>query len=99
MIGHVHLRVGDAAEAERYWTGEFGFDTVAKLGGSAVFLSTGGYHHHVGANQWQSRGARTRDNGRSGLAWVEMRSSLAGEAAGYAHPWGTEIRIVPGVPA
>ena len=62
---------------------------MAKYGAQAVFLSTGGYHHHIGANTWQSAGAGRRDKGRSGLAWVEMRSSDATEQASYEDPWGT----------
>jgi catechol 2,3-dioxygenase len=99
IVGHVHLRVGDPVAAEEWWNKTLGFDTVAKYGAQAVFLSTGGYHHHVGATAWQSAGAGMRDNGRSGLAWVEMRSSLAGEGASYADPWGTEIRVLPDPPA
>jgi len=99
VVGHVHLRVGDPVAAEEWWNKKLGFDTVAKYGAQAVFLSTGGYHHHIGANTWQSAGAGMREKGRSGLAWVEMRSALAGDTAAYADPWGTEIRVVPGLPA
>lgn len=95
VIGHVHLRVGSPEEAEAWWRGEFGFDTVAKYGSQAVFLSSGGYHHHIGANTWQSAGAGRRDPGRSGLAWVEMRSADARAEAAKEDPWGTLIRTVP----
>ena len=96
IIGHVHLRVGDPAEAENWWHKEFGFDTVARYGGAAVFLSSGGYHHHIGANSWQSAGAARRDPARTGLAWVEMRSAQADAATAIEDPWGTVIRTVPG---
>jgi catechol 2,3-dioxygenase len=99
IVGHVHLRVGDPAAAETWWNSTLGFDTVARYGPQAVFLSTGGYHHHIGANAWQSAGAGRRDKGRSGLAWVELRSSGSQEPARYEDPWGTEIRVVPGKPA
>jgi catechol 2,3-dioxygenase len=99
IVGHVHLRVGDPVAAEEWWHRTLGFDTVAKYGAQAVFLSTGGYHHHIGANAWQSAGAGQRDKGRSGLAWVELRSSDAKEKAALEDPWGTEIRVVPGAPA
>jgi len=99
VVGHVHLRVGDPAAAEDWWHRTLGFDTVAKYGAQAVFLSTGGYHHHVGANTWQSAGAGQRDKGRAGLAWVELRSSDAKARSSYEDPWGTEIRVVPGTPA
>ena len=98
VIGHVHLRVGDPAEAEAWWHDEMDFDTMAKYGSSAVFLSSGGYHHHIGANSWSSAGAGRRDPSRSGLSWVELRSSAASEASERQDPWGTVIRTVPGAP-
>ncbi|UVK37219.1 VOC family protein [Mesorhizobium sp. AR10] len=96
IVGHVHLRVGRPEDAEAWWNQEFGFDTVAKYGGQAVFLSSGGYHHHVGANAWQSSGAGRRDPARSGLAWVEMRSDKVTSETTREDPWGTVIRTVPG---
>ncbi|MER9938419.1 VOC family protein [Mesorhizobium sp. M0088] len=95
VVGHVHLRVGRPEEAEAWWNQEFGFDTMAKYGGQAVFLSSGGYHHHIGANAWQSSGAGRRDSSRSGLAWVEMRSDKVTSPATREDPWGTVIRTVP----
>ena len=73
-----------------------GFDTIAKYGRQAVFLSSGGYHHHIGANSWQSAGAEKRDAGRSGLNWVEMWSRDAKGPESREDPWGTIIRTVPG---
>lgn len=94
MIGHVHLRVGDARDAEAWWNESMNFDTVARYGPSAVFLSTGGYHHHIGANVWHSRGAGKRDADRTGLGWVELNSK-AGLSKTVTDPWGTEVRVVP----
>ncbi len=99
VVGHVHLRVGDPRQAEDWWHGQLGFDTAAKYGAQAVFLSTGGYHHHIGANAWQSAGAGRRDSGRTGLAWAELRSSGATAPSTYEDPWGTAIRVVPGQPS
>ncbi|WP_457937791.1 VOC family protein [Mesorhizobium sp. 10J20-29] len=98
VIGHVHLRAGNPAEAEAWWSDAFGLDTMAKYGPSAVFLSSGGYHHHIGANSWSSAGAGPRDPALSGLSWVEMRSSAANAASERSDPWGTVIRTVPGKP-
>jgi catechol 2,3-dioxygenase len=55
-IGHMHLRVGDIALAEAFYHRVMGFDVVAHMP-SAIFLSAGGYHHHIGANIWHSRNA------------------------------------------
>ncbi len=96
MVGHVHLRVGDAREAERWWRDELGFDTMVRYGGQAVFLSTGGYHHHVGANAWQSAGAKDRDPDRTGLSFVEFKSRTAKAESLHEDPWGNVVRIVPG---
>jgi catechol 2,3-dioxygenase len=98
VVGHVHLRVGDPRQAEAWWHDSFGFDTVAKYGSQAVFLSSGGYHHHIGANTWQSAGADRRDPGRTGLSWVEMRSATAKQETAEQDPWGTVIRTVQGQP-
>lgn len=95
MVGHLHLRVGNAKEAESWWHKELGLQTVAEYGAGAVFMSTGGYHHHVAANAWQSRGAGRRDNDRSGLAWAEFTSVDAKEEREIIDPWGNVIRIVP----
>lgn len=95
IVGHVHLRVGDAKQAEQWWNEKMGFDTVVLYGTQAVFLSTGGYHHHVGANTWQSRGAGHRDADRTGLSFVEFQSRTAKEEKTYEDPWGNVIRMVP----
>lgn len=56
-MGHVHLHVGDLREAERFYHGALGFDKVVWSYPGALFLSAGGYHHHLGTNTW-ARGAR-----------------------------------------
>jgi catechol 2,3-dioxygenase len=67
-IGHVHLRVGDTAKAEDFYVKTAGLDIMAKIGdASAIFLANGRYHHHIGANVWQSRGAGMRDETMNGL--------------------------------
>ena len=96
IVGHVHLRVGDPIIAEDWWHKEMGFDTVAKYGRDAVFLSTGGYHHHIGANAWQSRGAGPRKVGRTGLSWVELTQKGPAATHEKTDPWGNVIRTVAG---
>ncbi len=99
VVGHAHLRVGDPNEAEKFWHEVFGFDTVAKYGAQAVFLSTGGYHHHIGANTWQSAGAGRRDPDRSGLSWIELRATNGRLSGEQVDPWGTVIRTIEASPA
>jgi len=59
-VGHVHLSVGDVATARAFYVDALGFDATASLGGSALFVSAGGYHHHMAMNTWNSAGAGRR---------------------------------------
>jgi len=59
-IGHVHLSVGDVDTARAFYVDALGFDTTAALGSQALFVSAGGYHHHMAMNVWNSRGAGPR---------------------------------------
>jgi catechol 2,3-dioxygenase len=56
-VGHVHLRVADVDETVRFYRDVLGFELMAQLGPAAAFLAAGGYHHHLGANTWESRSA------------------------------------------
>jgi catechol 2,3-dioxygenase len=94
VVGHVHLRVGDTRAAEQFWNGDMDFDTVVKYGPQAVFLSTGGYHHHIGANSWQSAGAGPRADDTTGLSFVELKSSGPVASREDVDPWGNVIRTV-----
>lgn len=59
-IGHVHLSVGDVASARAFYVDALGFDATLSMGTSALFVSAGGYHHHMAMNVWNSRGAGPR---------------------------------------
>jgi catechol 2,3-dioxygenase len=56
-VGHVHLRVADVQATVEFYRDVLGMGLMAQLGPAAAFLSAGGYHHHVGGNTWESRGA------------------------------------------
>ncbi|UWD83236.1 VOC family protein [Curtobacterium flaccumfaciens] len=58
-VGHVHLSVGDVATARSFYVDTLGFETTAGFG-EALFVSAGGYHHHMAMNTWNSRGAGRR---------------------------------------
>jgi catechol 2,3-dioxygenase len=73
-IGHVHLRVGDIGRAEQFYRAGLGFDLTRRRGG-ATFMSSGGYHHHVGANVWHSDRAGPRDPDRAGLSWFSVEAN------------------------
>lgn len=68
IIGHVHLMVDDVEKAADFYVNVLGFDITAKYGRQARFLSTGGYHHHLGMNTWQSAGASPKTAQQPGLA-------------------------------
>ncbi len=56
-IGHVHLKVSDLDRSLGFYRDLLGFEVTQKYGSQAVFISAGGYHHHIGLNTWHSKGA------------------------------------------
>ncbi len=87
-MGHVHLQVGDVAEAVAFYRDVLGFELTAELFGSAAFFAAGGYHHHIGANVWHSRGASPPPEGSAALRYAtivlpsaEERDLVAGRVA------------------
>nr|NLD40353.1 VOC family protein [Actinomycetales bacterium] len=70
-IGHVHLQVGDVETARDFYVNTIGFDETASFGDQALFVSAGGYHHHMAMNTWQSRGAGPRQSAL-GLGRVDI---------------------------
>lgn len=56
-IGHVHLKVSDLDKALAFYQGLLGFEIMQRYGTQAVFISAGGYHHHIGLNTWHSKNA------------------------------------------
>ncbi len=70
-VGHVHLQVGDIPSAREFYVERLGFDETATYGPSALFVSAGGYHHHMAMNTWNSQGAGRRQLGL-GLAQVDI---------------------------
>ena len=67
-IGHIHLQVSDLGKARDFYHAALGMDVVQDTFPGALFMSAGGYHHHVGANIWSSRGAKIADARSRGLA-------------------------------
>ena len=66
-IGHVHLKVADLERALRFYRDVLGFKVTQRYGTQAVFLSAGGYHHHLGLNTWESAGGGPPAPGTTGL--------------------------------
>ena len=66
-IGHVHLKVADLERALGFYRDVLGFEVTQRFGRSAVFLSAGGYHHHIALNTWESAGGVPPPPGATGL--------------------------------
>jgi len=71
-IGHVHLKVADLDRALGFYRDVLGFEVTQRYGSGAVFLSAGGYHHHIGLNTWESRGGGPPPAGATGLYHIAI---------------------------
>ncbi|MDX6723807.1 MAG: catechol 2,3-dioxygenase [Solirubrobacteraceae bacterium] len=92
VMGHVHLRVAEIPRTVAFYRDVLGFGLMAALGNSAAFLSAGGYHHHLGANTWESarapqapRGFATLTQATVILPVAEEVDRLADQAARAGH--------------
>ena len=95
-IGHVHLKVADPEEAARFWTEDAGMELMTRYGADAVFLAKDGYHHHIGANAWLSRGAGPEPAEGAGLGAVAIRADEGGARQRLTTPDGVSILLEPG---
>jgi catechol 2,3-dioxygenase len=98
-IGHVHLQVADIPEAEAFYHGVLGFDVMVRGYPGALFVSAGGYHHHIGLNTWHSAGSAPPAPGAVGLRNYNVQLSDAAELAAVlarVRAAGVEITDVPG---
>jgi catechol 2,3-dioxygenase len=80
-IGHVHLQVSELGEAEAFYHGVLGFDVVVRGYPGALFVSAGGYHHHIGLNTWHSAGTAPALAGSVGLRSFTIELPHADELA------------------
>jgi catechol 2,3-dioxygenase len=100
-MGHVHLRVADIPAAEGFYNGALGLEVTVRSYPGALFLSAGGYHHHVGVNTWQSQGAPPPPEGSLGLDRYELvlptvdeRDAAAGEVGELGDPIHTDDGVL-----
>lgn len=108
VMGHVHLRVGDVQRAEGFYRDALGFEVMVHYPG-ASFMATGGYHHHIAANTWHSRGAGPRRDNGAGLSSFELvargaeahaalsrrMAAAGGDDRSVVDPWGNRITLRP----
>lgn len=71
-MGHIHLKAADIATAKQFYVDTLGFDQIIELPNSALFVSAGGYHHHIGLNTWHSRQGPPLADDAYGLAEYEI---------------------------
>ena len=93
VVGHVHLKVGDTARAKDFYVDTLGFDVTSEMRG-ALFVSAGGYHHHMAMNTWSSEGVGLRAPGL-GLGRVDIVVPSAADVAELttrARSRGVQIR-------
>ncbi|GGF71744.1 catechol-2,3-dioxygenase [Paenibacillus albidus] len=102
VMGHVHFHVGDLGQAKEFYVDLLGFDLMANYGDAAMFISAGGYHHHIGLNTWAGKGAPAAPADAPGIDYFtlllpneEERSAVVERVrqAGYT------VREEGGVPA
>lgn len=91
-VGHVHLKVSDIARAEAFYRDVLGFGVTTHFGDSATFLAAGGYHHHIGANTWQSRGVEAAPPGHAGLREIVI-DVPSGTTREFVDPWGHRVVV------
>ncbi len=80
-IGHVHLKVADLDRSLAFYRDVLGFSVTQRYGSQAVFLSAGGYHHHIGLNTWESAGGHAPPHGATGLYHVAILYPTRAELA------------------
>jgi catechol 2,3-dioxygenase len=94
-MGHVHLRVRDVDETVSFYRESLGLDLIAQLRDQAAFMSWGGYHHHLGTNTWESRGAEQAPEGTARLLHYEIVTA-DGDGALQRDPSGNAFTLVSG---
>ena len=73
VVGHVHLHVAHLAPAKQFYVDVLGFELMQRYGPSALFVSAGGYHHHIGLNTWAGVGASPPPAGAIGLRYFTVK--------------------------
>lgn len=81
-IGHVHLKVADLERSLAFYRDVLGFEVTQRIGTQAAFLSSDGYHHHLGLNTWESAGGAPPAFGATGLYHVAILFPSCAELAG-----------------
>ena len=89
-VGHVHVQVSDLDEAEHFYSDVLGFDVMVRGYPGALFVSAGGYHHHLGLNTWNSAGSSPAAPGAIGVSSSSPRRSRT--SSGSVAIWSSPSR-------
>ncbi|HTP09823.1 MAG TPA: VOC family protein [Anaerolineae bacterium] len=84
VLGHIHLHVGNLPQANQFYGDLIGLDLITRFGNSALFMSAGGYHHHLGLNTWAGVGAPPQPPDAIGLRYFTMKLPQANEVGEIA---------------
>ena len=98
-IGHMHLQVAGLRDAEAFYSRVLGFDVMVRTYPGALFVSAGGYHHHIGLNTWESAGGSPPPEGSTGLRSFEVVLPSAEDAervAAQARDAGADVSTSDG---
>jgi catechol 2,3-dioxygenase len=98
VMGHVHLRVSEIAPTVAFYGDALGFGLMAQLGAHAAFLSAGGYHHHLGANTWESAGSAQAPPGYASLRHATLVLPNADSRDALVQRAGGAVGEVDGAP-
>lgn len=72
IMGHIHLHVSDLAKAAEFYIKGLGFKVVYQISNQALFISSGGYHHHIGLNIWNGKGIKAPSRNSVGLKYYTI---------------------------
>ncbi|WP_417363391.1 VOC family protein [Galbibacter sp.] len=72
-IGHIHLKVADIQRSLEFYCGLLGFQETSRHGSRVVFISAGGYHHHIALSTWYSKGGKPPLTNNTGLSQASIR--------------------------
>lgn len=100
VIGHVHFHVGDLEEARRFYVDALGFTLTTSYGDAALFISAGGYHHHMGLNIWAGRGVPAAPANAAGIDYFTLLlpgSRAVAEAAERVKQAGYRVEVEAGI--
>ena len=93
VIGHVHLQVGNIARAVTFYVDKLGFERMAAMG-TASFYGSGGYHHQLAANIWNSEGSKRIPEASTGLYEIEIIvRNQPFDFTEAEDPWGVKVRL------